>query len=201
MGNQRGQLALILTSENGHLSVAYLNDRRETIQCIKDQPFSNLSYPGFFGISARNTIDRENVIDMHVKSIKVTNFDPTKYKRNEDKMTTSEAIEAGNEIDMLRDALGFTNEQFLEQLVGADSSVLFTDELRGEAADILKQYADQMKDIDRYLRDNLGNIAADDDRPEVFYKMLEHVKHITHSLQRLNEEEERFSKSVKQFEK
>lgn len=58
-----------------------------------------------------------------------------------------------------------------------------------------------MKDIDKYMKTNLGNINSNDDTVEVFYKMLEHVKHITKSLQKLNHEEERFSKSVKQFER
>ena len=140
-------------------------------------------------------------MDMHVKSVKVTNFDPTKYKRNEDIMTIAEANQATDEINILRNILGFTNEQFLEQLMGADAAIMFTDELRNEAGDILKQYANQMKELEKYLRNNLGNINEQDDRPEVFYKMLEHVKHIIQRLQKLNQEEELFSKSVKQFEK
>jgi hypothetical protein len=36
-----------------------------------------------------------------------------------------------------------------------------------------------MKDIDKYMKTNLGNINSNDDTVEVFYKMLEHVKHIT----------------------
>lgn len=133
---------MILSSENGSLSVSYLNDRKEQVSCIVKQPFSNLSYQGYFGISARNTMDPDTVIDLHVKSVKVTNFDPNKYKRNEEIMSVKEFNDATNDIVLLRNSLGFTDEQFLEQLVGADSALLFTDELKSDAADILKKYSD-----------------------------------------------------------
>lgn len=58
-----------------------------------------------------------------------------------------------------------------------------------------------MKDIEKYVQKNLGNISKDDDEPEVLYKMLEHVKHVTQTLSSLNQDEELFSKSIKQFEK
>lgn len=133
---------MILTSEAGNLSVAYINDRKETVQCITKQPFSNLSYQGYFGISARNTNLKDTILDMHIKSVKLTNFDPTKYKRNEDILTAAENNQAQSEIILLRNSLGFTDEQFLEQLAGAESSLLFTDELMSDASDILKRYAD-----------------------------------------------------------
>lgn len=77
-----------------------------------------------------------------MKSVKVTNFDPNKYKRNEEIMSVKEFNDATNDIVLLRNSLGFTDEQFLEQLVGADSALLFTDELKTDAADILKKYSD-----------------------------------------------------------
>jgi len=87
-------------------------------------------------------MDPDTVIDLHVKSVKVTNFDPNKYKRNEEIMSVKEFNDATNDIVLLRNSLGFTDEQFLEQLVGADSALLFTDELKSDAADILKKYSD-----------------------------------------------------------
>jgi hypothetical protein len=87
-------------------------------------------------------MDPDTVIDLHVKSVKVTNFDPNKYKRNEEIMSVKEFNDATNDIVLLRNSLGFTDEQFLEQLVGADSALLFTDELKTDAADILKKYSD-----------------------------------------------------------
>lgn len=42
----------------------------------------------------------------------------------------------------LRNALGFTDEEFLETLSGPDNNLVFTDELQSDAADLLKKYAD-----------------------------------------------------------
>jgi len=49
---------LITSANQGTLTVSYLNDRKEQIQCLVDKPFQNLSYNGYFGITARNT-DKE----------------------------------------------------------------------------------------------------------------------------------------------
>lgn len=56
-----------------------------------------------------------------------------------------------------------------------------------------------MQSINKYLQTNLGNIQEGDDTTEVLYKMHEHVKHVTQSLSKLNEEEELFNRSIKQF--
>jgi Mg/Co/Ni transporter MgtE len=79
---------------------------------------------------------------MHLKSIRLTNFDPTKYNRNEELFTIDENQKANSEIVELRNALGFTDEEFLETLSGPDNNLVFTDELQSDAADLLKKYAD-----------------------------------------------------------
>lgn len=81
---------MIASANQGTLSVSYLNDRKETIQCLVDKPFQNLSYNGYFGITARNKEKESFNFDMHVRSIKLTNFDPTKYVRNDELLTVAE---------------------------------------------------------------------------------------------------------------
>jgi len=79
----------------------------------------------------------------------------------------------------LRDALGYTDEEFLEQLSGPDSYLVFTDELKADASDLLKKYTDEIANIQKYIKKNLGNIKEDDEESEILYKMLEQVKHVT----------------------
>ena len=196
-----GAFQIILGADQGNLRLSYLNDRHEVVECFSNQHFSNLSYQGYFGVSARNVESAAANFDAHLKSIRITNYDPTKYRRNEDLFTTTENMQANSEIVELRNALGFTDEEFLEELAGPDSSLVFTDELKSDAADLLKKYADQMKGISKFLQSNLGNILETDEEAETLYKMHEHVKHVTKSLSRLNEEEELFSRTIKQFSK
>lgn len=135
------KMQIILTAERGQLSVQYLSEKKELVSCIEQRPFSLLSYPGYFGVSARNTEKRENAMDMHVKSARLTNFDPTKYSRTSDLFTADELNKANSDIILLRESLGFTDEQFLEELTGGDINQVFTDELKGDAFDLLKKYA------------------------------------------------------------
>jgi hypothetical protein len=137
-----GALTIILNADQGQLSISYLNDRRELKECIVKQPFSSLSYQGYFGITARNIQDSSANFDMHLKSVRLTNYDPTKYRRNEELFTIDENEAANKDIVELRNALGYTDEEFLEQLSGPDSYLVFTDELKSEASDLLKKYTD-----------------------------------------------------------
>ena len=73
----------------------------------------------------------------------------------------------------MREQLGFTDEEFLKEISGGSSSLVFTDELKADAADLLRQYHDQLKEIDSYIKNNLGNIQPEDDSKEVLYKMHE----------------------------
>lgn len=136
---------------------------------------------------------------MHVKSIKLINYDPTKYVRNEELLTVDELNVVDDQIVTMRNKLGYNDEQFLEELIGSSGKLVFTDELKQDATDLLKKYTDQLKEIDKYIETNLGNIKPEDDENEVLYKMLEQVKHVTDNLSRLNSEEELFGKSIKQF--
>lgn len=136
---------------------------------------------------------------MHVKSIKLINYDPTKYVRNEELLTVDELNVVDDQIVTMRNKLGYNDEQFLEELIGSSGKLVFTDELKQDATDLLKKYTDQLKEIDKYIETNLGNIKPEDDDNEVLYKMLEQVKHVTDNLSRLNSEEELFGKSIKQF--
>ena len=136
---------------------------------------------------------------MHVRSIKLTNFDPTKYVRNDELLTVAELNVVDDQIVTMRNKLGYNDEQFLQELVGSSGKLVFTDELQQDAADLLKIYTDQLKEIDKYIEKNLGNIKPEDDDNEVLYKMLEQVKHVTDNLSRLNAEEELYGKSIKQF--
>jgi hypothetical protein len=149
-------------------------------------------------VSARNPESKPEM-DLHLKSVRLTNFDPTKYRKQADLMTAFEVNRANGEIVSLRNSLGFTDEKFLEELVGGDIATVFTDELKIDASDILKRYADQMKHLDKYVQTNLGNIKETDDMTEMMYKMLEHVKHVAQRLQVLNEEEVSYRQSIKQF--
>lgn len=110
---------------------------------------------------------------MHLKSVRLTNYDPTKYRRNEELFTIDENEAANKDIVELRNALGYTDEEFLEQLSGPDSYLVFTDELKSEASDLLKKYTDQIADINKYIESNLGNIKEEDDETEILYKMFE----------------------------
>lgn len=85
-----GAFTIMLRAEQGNLSLSYLDDRREVVDCFIQQPFSNLSYQGYFGVSARNVESDSSNFDMHLKSIRLTNFDPTKYNRNEELFTIDE---------------------------------------------------------------------------------------------------------------
>lgn len=136
---------------------------------------------------------------MHVKSIKLINYDPTKYVRNEELLTVDELNVVDDQIVTMRNKLGYNDEQFLEELIGSSGKLVFTDELKQDATDLLKKYTDQLKEIDKYIETNLGNIKPEDDDNEILYKMLEQVKHVTDNLSRLNSEEELFGKSIKQF--
>ena len=119
-----------MSAESGNLSLFYQNAKNEQETCFAKQPFSHLSYQGYFGVSARNLAasDEQNM-DVDIKSIKLTNFDPTKYRRNEDLLTPDEKAKAEEDIITLRNEMGFTDEEFLEELLGGDAELVFTDEL------------------------------------------------------------------------
>ena len=65
-----------------------------------------------------------------MKSIKLINFDPTKYVRNQELLTNFELNESTASITELRNSLGFSDDEFLQELSGADSKLVFTDELK-----------------------------------------------------------------------
>ena len=99
----------------------------------------------------------------------------------------------------MRDKLGYTDEEFLKELSGEKTSVVFTDEIGMDAFDIIGRMQQKLKELERYMQENLGNINVDDETNEVLYKMLEHAKHINERLATLNEEEELFSKSIRRY--
>jgi hypothetical protein len=117
-----------------------------------------------------------------LKSIKLINYDPTKYRRNDELMTPDEVQKAEYDIVTLRNQMGFTDEEFLEEMVGGDAKTLFTDDMRKNADDLLKKYADEIKAINRYIEKNLGNLREEDDRKELLFKMLEHVRHVNEHI-------------------
>ena len=82
---------------------------------------------------------------MHVKSIKLINYDPTKYVRNEELLTVDELNVVDDQIVTMRNKLGYNDEQFLEELIGSSGKLVFTDELKQDATDLLKKYTDQLK--------------------------------------------------------
>lgn len=70
------------------------------------------------------------------------NYDPTKYVRNEELLTADELNVVDDQIVTMRNKLGYNDEQFLQELVGSSSKLVFTDELKEDAADLLKKYTD-----------------------------------------------------------
>jgi|LakMenEpi03Oct11_1017367.scaffolds.fasta_scaffold14362_1 hypothetical protein len=42
----------------------------------------------------------------------------------------------------MRNKLGYNDEQFLEELIGSSGKLVFTDELKQDATDLLKKYTD-----------------------------------------------------------
>ena len=99
----------------------------------------------------------------------------------------------------MRNSLGYSDEEFIKELAGGSAPLVFTDELKLDAADLLKQYTDQLKEIDKYIKSNLGNIQPEDDEKEILYKMHEHAKHVTENLNKLNLEEESLPKVSSNF--
>jgi len=160
---------------------------------------SNLSYNGFFGISARNTSKPDEVIDMHLTKATLINYDPTKYKTDDELLSSDELEKRNDSVIGLREALGYSDEEFLKELNGESTSVVFTDEVGMDAFDILGRMQDKLKELETYMTTNLGNIEIDDENNEVIYKMLEHAKHINERLATLNSEEELFAKSIRRY--
>ena len=82
----------------------------------------------------------------------------------------------------MREKFGYTDEEFLQELSGEKTSVVFTDEVGLEAFDILGRMQSKLSELETYMKENLGNIDNDDEINEVVYKMLEHAKHVNQRL-------------------
>ena len=69
-----------------------------------------------------------------------------------------------------------------------------TDDL--EARDLFQEKSDEKRNYDHFIQSNLANVQRDDSLPESLFKMYEHVKHTTSSIQRFTEQEEAFHTEV-----
>jgi hypothetical protein len=188
-----------MMAKSGTLSISYNDDKNVVVNCVQGMRMSNLSYNGFFGISARNTNKPDETLDMHLTKVTLINYDPTKYKTDDELLAPDELEKRNDAVISMREALGYSDEEFLKELNGEKTSVVFTDEVGMEAFDILGRMQGKLKELEKYMVENLGNIEVDDENNEVIYKMLEHARHINERLSTLNSEEELFAKSIRRY--
>lgn len=140
-----------MIGDKNKLSIAYINDRGEQKKCIREKGFAFLAIPGHLGVTARNVKKEDKNMDVSLKSIQMTNFHPERYTKGHELFTEDEHKKAELDKMALKESLGFTEEQFLEELVSGDQAVIFTEELQADAADLLANYHAHVDALNKYI--------------------------------------------------
>ena len=126
---------------------------------MRDFYSSVLHNKGYFGLSARNSADNIRTIDLNV--VKVLNQDPNAY-RDDSKDLENQELKATGEP--------------LEQQV-------YTDDLEGDAVDVVEKYENEIRRQTEYMKKNIGNIGGSDNYNQKLYKMIGQIKHVNQRLQ------------------